>query len=116
VGVKDLIDNHQVALGMTLSEVIASIGPPDKRSSKVTEEGRSDTLEFIAYERVPRTVVGYDSFGVPYNTTTYVEVESSRVTIELENNTVITIEDSEGVDLSRNGGTLSVVPPPVFLF
>lgn len=116
VEVKELIDNHQVALGMTLNEVIASIGPPDKRSSKVTQEGRNDTLEFIAYEKVPRTLLVYDSFGVPHNTTTYVEVESGRVTVELENNTVVTIEDSEGVDLVRNGGTLAVVPPPVFLF
>ena len=114
--VNQLVENHQIALGMTLNEVIASIGPPDKRSSKVTQEGRKDTLEFIAYEKVPRVVVVYDSFGVPYHTTTYVEMESGRVTVELENNTVITIEDSEGVDLGRNGGTSAVVPPPVFLF
>ena len=116
VVVRELIDNHQVALGMTLDEVVASIGPPDKRASKVTQEGRTDTLEFIAYERVPRTGVSYDSFGVPFNTTTYIDVESGRVTIELENDTVTTIEESEGVDLAQNGGAFVVVPPPVFLF
>ncbi len=114
--VKDLIDNHQVALGMTLDEVIASIGPPDKRSSKVTQEGRTDMLEFIAYKRVPRTGVSYDTFGVPFNTTSYVEVESGRVTINLENDTVTAIEESEGIDLAQNGGAFVVVPPPVFLF
>lgn len=116
VFVRELIDNHQVALGMTLDEVVSSIGPPDKRVSRVTGERRTDTLEFIAYERIPRTVVSYDSFGVPFNTTTYIEVESGRVTIELENDTVTTIEESEGVDLAQNGGALVVVPPPVCLF
>jgi len=92
---------------MTLDEVVASIGPPDKRSSKVTQEGCTDTLEFIAYERVPRTGVSYDSFGVYYYTTSY---------INLENDTVTAIEETEGVDLAQNGGAFVVVPPPVFLF
>ncbi|MEM9283242.1 MAG: hypothetical protein AAGA96_15575 [Verrucomicrobiota bacterium] len=113
--VKELIDNHQVALGMSVEEVVASIGPPDRRSSKVTQEGRSDTLEYISYERVPRTGVSYNAFGVPVTTTTYVEVESGRVLIEFAENTVTSIEESEGVDLGQAGG-LVVVPPPVFLF
>ncbi len=115
VVVKDLIDNHQVALGMTLDEVVASIGPPDKRSSKVTQEGRTDALEYISYQRVPRSGVGYDAFGVPVSATSYVEVESGRVQIEFSNDTVTSIEESEGVDLSQSGG-LVVVPPPIFLF
>jgi len=111
--VTDLIEKHQVALGMTIDEVIASIGPPDRRTSKITREGRTDSLEFISYERVPHTTVTYDHFGRSVPTTQYVEVESGRVTIEFVDNTVTSIEESEGTDLSR---ARRVVPPPVVLF
>ncbi len=115
VVVKELIDNHQVALGMSVDEVIASIGPPDKRGSKVTQEGRSDSLEYISYERVPQSGISYDFLGRPLTSTTYVEVESGRVLIDLSNNTVTSIEESEGIDLSQTRGSV-IVPPPVFLF
>lgn len=111
--VEELIENHQVALGMTVEEVIASIGPPDQRSSQVTGTGRTDTLEYISYERVPQTVMVLDSFGIPVPTTQYVEVESGRVSIDFANDTVTSISESEGISLNSNG---TLVPPPVYLF
>ena len=111
--VEELIENHQVALGMTVEEVVASIGPPDKRSSKVDGEGRTDSLEYISYERVPQTSVGFDSFGQAVPVTRYLEVESGRVTIDLMNNTVSSIQESEGIDLANNAIN---VPTPVYLF
>lgn len=111
--VEELIDNHQVALGMTVEEVIASIGPPNKRSSKVDGAGRTDSLEYISYEGVPQTGIGYDAFGHPIPVTQYVEVESGRVRIDLTNNTVSSIEESEGIDLANNAIN---VPTPVYLF
>lgn len=111
--VQELIENHQIALGMTLSEVVESVGPPDKRSSKVTAGGRSDSLEFISYERVPQNGIAYDSFGRPYTTTQYIEVESGRVTVDFNNDLVTSISESEGIDLPAGP---VVVPPPVFLY
>ncbi|MEM6278165.1 MAG: hypothetical protein AAF733_01710 [Verrucomicrobiota bacterium] len=113
--VKELIDNHQVALGMTVGEVTASIGPPDKRSSKVTQEGRTDTLEYISYERVPQSATSFDAFGRPFTTTQYIEVANGRVTIEFVNDTVTSIEESEGLDLATASG-FRTVPLPIFLF
>lgn len=113
--VKELIDNHQVALGMTVGEVTASIGPPDKRSSRVSQEGRTDTMEYISYERVPQSVVSYDSFGRPFTSTQYIEVPSGRVQIDFVNDTVTSIEESEGIDFSQTGG-FQTVPMPIFLF
>ncbi|MEM1440807.1 MAG: hypothetical protein AAGF67_00590 [Verrucomicrobiota bacterium] len=113
--VKELIDNHQVALGMTVGEVTASIGPPDKRSSKVTQEGRTDTLEYVSYERVPQSGTTFDAFGRPFTSTQYVEVENGRVTIEFVNDTVTSIEESEGLDLATATG-FRTVPLPIFLF
>ncbi len=113
--VKELIDNQQVALGMTVGEVTASIGPPDKRSSKVTQEGRTDSLEYISYERVPQSYVTYDAFGQPFTSTQYIEVENGRVTIEFVNDTVTSIEESNGIDFGTGRGNRNV-PLPIFLF
>ncbi|MEM9017988.1 MAG: hypothetical protein AAGC68_13320 [Verrucomicrobiota bacterium] len=113
--VKELIDSNQVALGMTVDEVMLSIGPPDKRTSKITQEGRMDTLEYISYERIPQSGITYDAFGRPVTTTTYVEVPSGSVTVEFANNVVTSIEESEGIDFSING-IHRIVPGPVILF
>lgn len=113
--VSELIENQQVALGMSVAEVIASIGPPDKRQSKVTNEGRVDSLEYISYERVPQTVTSIDAFGRPAATTQYIEVESGRVEIEFANDTVTAISESEGLNFANARG-LVTVPPPVYLF
>jgi len=115
LAVKGLIENQQVALGMTVEEVIASIGPPDKRSSKITADGRTDTLEFISYERVPQVTIVHDAFGRPVSTTHYIEVESGRVVIEFVSNAVSSIEESEGIDFT-DGGRHRVVPSPIILF
>lgn len=111
--VKDLIEKNQVALGMTVDEVMASIGPPDKRGSKITKDGRTDSLEYISYKRVPQTVTVNDPYGRPIQTTQYVEVESGRVIIDFVDNTVTSIEETEGVDLGNGVGS---VPPPVFFY
>ncbi|MDF1658827.1 MAG: hypothetical protein P1U58_14525 [Verrucomicrobiales bacterium] len=113
--VNELIDNHQVALGMTVGEVTTSIGPPDRRSSKVTQEGQTATLEYISYERIPQTTVSYDAFGQPFASTQYIEVESGKVRIEFVNDTVTSIEESEGINFGSGGG-FRTVPTPVFLF
>lgn len=113
--VSELIDNQQVALGMTVAEVILSIGPPDKRQSKTTESGRVDSLEYISYQRVPQTVMTIDSFGRPAAATQYLEVESGRLQVEFSNDTVTAISESEGLNFSNAKGLLTV-PPPIYLF
>lgn len=99
--VKKLIDNEQVALGMTTDEVIASIGPPDKKTSQLDAGGRKDTFEFISYTRTPQTVIIRDRFGFPTTGTRYVEVESGRVTIEFTDNLVSSITESEGLNFNQ---------------
>lgn len=113
--VSELIADQQVALGMTVAEVIASIGPPDKRQSKLTNESRVDSLEYISYQRVPQTVMTVDAFGRSFATTQYLEVESGRVHIEFTDDTVTAISESEGLNFSNAKG-LVTVPPPVYLF
>ena len=115
VVVSGLIENKQIALGMTVAEVTAAIGPPDKRSSTVNQEGRSDSLEYISYERVPQTFMSVDAFGQPVQATRYIEVESGRISVGFSNDVVTTISESEGLDFSNARLDVSV-PPLVFLF
>lgn len=113
--VTDLIENHQIALGMTTEEVIASLGPPDKRSSKLTSDGRSDSLEFVSYKRLPQTTTTTNGLGQPVSVTTYVEVESGRVSVDFSNDVVTTITESEGLNFA-NARLDITIPPVVVLF
>ena len=113
--VKQLIDKKQVALGMTPQEVIASIGPPDSKTSHLDAKGRKDVYEFVSYTRMPQNYVTYDAFGQPVNATRYVEVVTGRVTIEFANNLVSSITESEGLNFN-NGVPFDQVPPFLPLF
>lgn len=113
--VKELIENEQVALGMTVDEVIASLGPPDLRSSAIEQAGRKDTFDYISYKRVPRTVTSIDAFGLPVLLTQYVEVEDGRVTIEMSDSLVSAIKESEGVNFANQSARIHI-PPYVRLF
>ncbi len=112
--VADLIANEQVALGMTAEEVIASLGEPTKRSTKVTAEGKQDTLEYITYEKVPQESWARNAFGFLYKRTTYVKVETGKLSITLDNDLVLGIEESETNEDRRDRGI--VVPTPVELY
>lgn len=113
--VKKLIDNKQVALGMSTDEVIASIGPPDAKSSHLDANSRVDTFEFISYTRTPQDYMVYNQFGVPTIGTRYVEVESGRVTINFTNNLVSSISESAGLNFNQ-GVPFNNVPPFFPLF
>lgn len=112
--VDDLIDKRQVALGMTMEEVQASLGEPDKRQSRVDKDGRSDTLEYITWKRVPQTQTAFDQFGRPFQSIVYIQVEAGKVTLAFEDGVVSSIEESEGVNIQAPG--IRILPPPVILF
>ena len=47
--VEDLIHHRQVALGMTMNEVVRSLGNPTRTSSNLDKDGREDTFDYITY-------------------------------------------------------------------
>lgn len=112
--VNDLIDRRQVALGMTLEEVIESLGEPDKRNSRIDKEGRADTFEYIRYQKVPQTQTAFDQFGRPYQAVTYLMIETGKATIAFEKGVVASIEESEGLNLQAPA--VRIVPPPIILY
>ncbi len=111
--VQDLVENKQIAMGMTMGEVERSLGKPDNRTSKVDKGGRKDKVEYITYERVPQSVTGSDRFGRLLQSTVYVKVPVGKLTIEFDAELVSSIEESEGDNVS---GPIRVVPPPIALF
>lgn len=112
--VADLIEKNQVALGMTVDEVRASLGAPTRKSSELTAEGRRDVLEYAVFERVPQvqTVRGAD--GRLYNSTVFIRVQTGSLTISFEDDQVVSIAEEEGNPLPDSG--VRIVPPPVILF
>ena len=115
--VDDLIAKKQVALGMTVAEVEASLGKPDARETKIDKGGRKDVLDYITYERVPQTTVTYDQFGRPFQTVTYLKVPTGKVSLSFENELVASIEESEGSQFNvQGGGGVKIVPPPILIF
>ena len=112
--VSDLIENRQVALGMTQGEVMDSLGTPSKRNAAVDKEGQTAEFEYTTFERVPQTTTAFDHFGRPFQTITYLEVETGNVKIGFEQGLVSRIEESEGVNLQN--AAIRVVPPPIVLF
>lgn len=114
IQVEGLIKNKQVAIGMTAGEVKASLGEPQRKSAKVTAEGRNDVYEYITYKMVPQVGMGRDSFGNLVQTTIMVKVESGRLSIELKGGAVVAIEEVQGNPLGNGGVT--TVPPPITNF
>lgn len=112
--VDDLIENEQVALGMTGEEVIAALGKPTKRASKLTVEGKTDTFDYITYERVPQTSYARNALGQIYKRTDYVKVEKGKVTISLTDDVVASIAESENNEDRRDRGI--IVPTPISLY
>ncbi len=112
--VRDLIENHEVAIGMTIDEVERSLGLPTKTKTRRTAEGTSDTWEFIVYE----TVKHYANIRDPHTGAVYRKLvnttkeEKSKTQVEFENGVAKAIEESE--DHSRRGRVRSVAWPIIY--
>lgn len=111
--VEDLVQKHQVAIGMTAEEVKASLGNPVRKGAKINAEGKEETLEYIAYKNVPQTVTGRDRFGQLVQSVIYVKVETGRLTVSLKAGAVTEIEETQGNPLAGDAG--KIVPVPVLL-
>ncbi len=73
--VDDLIQKHQIAIGMTAEEVKASLGTPTRKSSHITDGSREETLEYIVFQYVPQATTGRDQNGNLVQNVVYVKVE-----------------------------------------
>ena len=111
--VRDLIARHEVAIGMSVEEVSASLGKPTKTKVRQTVKGRTGVWEFIQYEEQDH----YQSVRDPvtgrifrqYSHTT--KEELGKIVLEFEGEVVTAIEETEN---NQGGGVKIVTPPLVF--
>lgn len=110
--VEELIQNRQVALGMTSAEVQASLGKPTRKNTKINAGGKEEKLEYSIFERVPQTTTGRDAFGQLVQTVIYVKVEVGTLSVSFMDDVVSEIEETKGNPLGAGG--VQIVPPPLF--
>jgi hypothetical protein len=109
--VAKLIEEKQVAIGMTLDEVGKVLGTPTKTRVRQTEKGRSGSWEFIDYEEVPHyTYVREPVSGQVFRQLSHVtREEKGKTVVEFEDEVVTVIEQTE----DRGGGGVKIIVPPV---
>lgn len=109
--VRGLIADGDVAIGMNLGEVAASLGEPTKTKVRQTARGQSGQWEFIVYEEQKHYQLVRDPVtGALYNQYTHTTLEeTSKLVVEFENDVVTAIEESE----NKGGGRVRVVAPPI---
>ncbi|MBK1831607.1 hypothetical protein JIN77_12785 [Verrucomicrobiaceae bacterium R5-34] len=111
MAVKELIANHEVAIGMTLSEVRQSLGQPTETEVKQTREGESGQWDFVVTEEQKhyRTIRDPSTGGIYRQLSHITTEERSRTTIEFDNNTVTSVTRKK-----NNGpGRVRIIPAPV---
>jgi hypothetical protein len=111
IEVQALIDEGQVAIGMTPEEVDKSRGAPTKTQLKQTDKGETGRWEYIDYEQVSHyTTVRDPVSGQIFRQLTHVTEEvKGKTVVEFENGVVSSLEESE----RRRGASVRIVVPPV---
>lgn len=111
--VRELIANHEVAIGMSMDEVAAAMGRPTKTKVRRTAKGQSGKWEYIDYEEVAHYQNVRDPFnGVIYRQLTHTTKEElSKLVVEFEQDVVVALEESENND----GGRVRIVVPPLIV-
>jgi hypothetical protein len=113
IEVQALIDEKQVAIGMTPEEVDKSRGKPTKTQVKQNDKGQTGRWEYVDYEQVSHyTTVRDPISGQIYRQLSHVtQEERGKTVVEFENGVVTSLEESEQ---RPAGGVKIVVPPVVF--
>jgi hypothetical protein len=111
IEVQALIDEKQVAVGMTPEEVEKARGEPTKTRIKQTDKGRSGRWEYVDYEEVSHYITTRDPVsGQVYRQLSHVtREEKGKTVVEFEDGVVTALEESE----QRPGTGVRVVVPPV---
>ena len=112
--VQSLAASGEVALGMTMDEVVSSLGAPTKKLSHADVQGVAETWEYIHYVTVPRQVSGYDGLGRLVSSLVYEKVASGRFSVSFGGG-VVTAVDRSDANLGQGTGVAPVqsVPPPI---
>lgn len=111
IEVQALIDDGQVAIGMTVDEVALSLGKPTKTNLRRTVKGQSGKWEYIEYEEIKHYVTRVDPLtGAIFRQFSHTtREEKGKTVVEFADEVVTAIEESE----DRQGGNVQIVVPPL---
>eukprot|EP00903_Cladosiphon_okamuranus_P004194 g4192.t1 len=111
IAVNKIISEHEIAIGMTPSEVSRSRGEPTKTTVRRTADGEEGTWEFIDYEEVKHYVTRVDQVtGQVFRQFSHItREEKGKTTVEFKDGAVTAIQESE----DRSGGNVKIVVPPI---
>ena len=111
--VRELIAKHEVAIGMTMDEVSASLGTPTKTKVRQTAKGKTGVWEFITYEEQDHYQFVRDPLtgGVYRRYSHTTKEELGKIVVEFENEVVTAIEETE----NNEGGKVKIVNPPLLI-
>ncbi len=103
LAVQELIDNKEIAIGMTMDEVILSRGEPNETEIKQTRDGESGQWAYVETEiKKHYNTVFNRSTGQTFRKFSHSTViEKSRVTIEFENNLITAITEKKNTGRHR---------------
>lgn len=90
---RDLIEHHEVVVGMTSAEVRASLGKPDRTSRIRGEQGDEEQWRYITYKHVPHYEQRYDASGQWRQVVSYQRAQSGQRVIRFRNDEVVEIAD-----------------------
>jgi len=109
--VDQLIEEKQVAIGMTSEEIEKSRGAPDKTQVKKTVKGESGRWEYVEYEEISHFNYVRDPLsGQVFRTLSHVtKEEKNKTVIEFKNGVVSALEESE----QRHTSPVKIIVPPV---
>ena len=112
VAVSALIENKEVAIGMTAEEVTQALGRPTKTTAKRTATGTSAIYEYTEYF----TQKHYNQFRDPHTGQFHKQFSHStqeieeQVIIEFADNAVSSIEETESRERRRNSVSTPIYP------
>lgn len=112
--VRELIENKEIAIGMTEDEVGQVLGNPTKTKVRRTKEGVATTWEFVKYE-IENHYANYRdpiTGGIYRRLSHTTKEEVSKTVVEFENGITSTIEESEDNGKSRR----RIVATPIVIF
>ncbi|MFD0892688.1 hypothetical protein KBB96_14790 [Luteolibacter ambystomatis] len=111
--VQRLVANHQVAVGMTVSEVAASLGKPTRTDVRKTGKGESGRWEYIDYEDQKNYALVRDPYtgNLFRQLVSVTRIEKGKTSVEFDNGFVSAIEESE--NNRRGAGDVRLIVPPV---
>jgi hypothetical protein len=92
---RKLIDQHEVAVGMSRADVRASLGKPDRTARVHTRQGDQEQWLYTTYQYVPMYTQYNDDLGRQRHAVSYHRQASGQKTVMFQNDQVTEIVDKQ---------------------